>query len=112
MTMNVTNLNGSITMAVTPAAGLLDEPLRIRLRGAPPDAEITVRAHLLDPAAVTWSSHASFVADANGSIDLTTDAPVSGTYSGVDGEGLMSSMVRWRPRREPPVRDDQGGASG
>ena len=34
MTMNETNLNGSITMAVTPAARLLDEPLRIRLRGA------------------------------------------------------------------------------
>jgi hypothetical protein len=93
MTMNETNRNGPITLAVTPASGLLDEPLRIRLRGAPPDAEITVRAHLLDPRAVTWSSHASFVADANGSVDLTTDASVSGTYSGVDGEGLMSSMA-------------------
>ena len=56
--MNETNLNGPITLAVTPAAGLLDEPLHIRLRGVPPDAEITVRAHLLDPGTVPWSSHA------------------------------------------------------
>jgi dienelactone hydrolase len=87
-----TNSSGPTAMTVTPAAGLIDEPLHIQLSGVPPDAEVTVRAHLLNQRGVPWSSHATFIEGACGSVDLTTDAPVSGTYSGVDGEGLIASL--------------------
>ena len=39
-----------------------------------------------------WRGHAEFKATADGTVDLTRDAPVSGTYAGVDGMGLFWSM--------------------
>jgi dienelactone hydrolase len=90
--MRDTNRSGPTAMTVTPAAGLIDQPLHIRLSGVPPAAEVTVRAHMPDRRGVPWSSHATFVAGAGGSVDLATEAPVSGTYSGVDGEGLIASL--------------------
>ena len=39
-----------------------------------------------------WSAHATFVAAADGTVDLTRDAPVAGSYTGVDPMGLVWSM--------------------
>ena len=80
-------------MTVTPAVGLVDEPLQIVVRRLPPDARITVRAHVLDPRGAPWSSHAVYRADADGSVDLTRQAPNAGAYTGVDGEGLIASLT-------------------
>ena len=80
-------------MTVTPAVGLIDEPLQIVVLRLPPGAAVTVRAHLLDPGGVPWSSHAVYCADAGGSVDLARQAPVSGMYVGVDGEGLIASLA-------------------
>jgi dienelactone hydrolase len=92
MTTKERSTNGP-TLTVTPAAGLIDEPLRVLLRGLQAGGAVTVRAHLLDARGVLWSSRATFVADGGGTVDLTTHAPVSGTYSGVDGEGLIASLA-------------------
>ena len=81
------------TMTVTPAVGLIDEPLHIVVRRLQPGASVTVRAHLMDPRGVPWSSHATYRADAEGSVDLTRQAPIAGTYTGVDGEGLIASLA-------------------
>jgi hypothetical protein len=80
-------------MLATPEAGLVDTPLHIELRGVPPGADVTVRARLLDHASVPWSSYATYRANEQGSIDLTRDEPVSGMYTGVDAEGLISSLA-------------------
>jgi dienelactone hydrolase len=93
MTKKETNAIGPATMAVTPPAGLVDEPLRIVVRGLPAGIAVTIRAYLQDARGVPWNSHAVFIADGDGTVDLTTHAPVSGTYSGVDGEGLIASMA-------------------
>ena len=42
--------------------------------------------------ASTWRSEAFFSADADGSIDVATTAPVDGSYSGVSPMGLVWSM--------------------
>ena len=81
------------TISVTPAAGLVDEPLHIVARRLAPGAAVTIRAQLLDPHDVLWSSHATYTADNDGSVDLSSQAPLSGTYRGVDGEGLISSLA-------------------
>jgi len=80
-------------MTVTPAAGLIDEPLHIIVRRLPPGAAVTIRARLLDPRCVPWHAHAVYDADALGSVDLIHQAPVSGTYAGVDGDGLIASLA-------------------
>src|SRR5262245_39128683 len=69
----------TIRMTVTPAAGLVDEPLRIRVRGMPPVSKVTIRAQLHDERGVLWSSDARYRADTKGSID-------------VDGERLIASL--------------------
>ena len=81
------------TISVTPATGLIDEPLHIVARRLPPGAAMTIRARLLDPNDVLWSSHATYTANGDGLVDLTSQAPVSGTYRGVDGDGLISSLA-------------------
>jgi dienelactone hydrolase len=92
MTTNETDGSGP-TMTVTPGVGLIDEPLHIVVRRLPPGAAVTVRARLLDHQGVPWSAHAAYCVDGEGTIDLTRQAPVSGTYAGVDGEGLIASLA-------------------
>lgn len=79
---------------------LVDEPVEIRVSGLPSGRPVTVR--LLQRNAVGLSrSHATFVADADGRVDLTRMAPVSGTYSGVAPMGLVWSLQRDDPLVQP-----------
>jgi hypothetical protein len=77
---------------VEPQDALIDEPVRIHLTEAPAATRVVLRAELLSPYP-PWSSQASFVADAQGEIDATRDAPVAGDYDVVDGMGLFWSMT-------------------
>jgi dienelactone hydrolase len=92
MTLTESYGNGP-TIAVTPASGMIDEPLHVVVRGLPPGVAATVKALLVDTHDVRWSSHATCIADDDGSVDLNSQAPVSGTYDGPDGEGLISSLA-------------------
>jgi Acyl-CoA thioester hydrolase/BAAT N-terminal region len=42
---------------------------------------------------VPWRSHATFVADSNGRVDVTRQAPIVGTYDGVAPMGLFWSCI-------------------
>lgn len=77
---------------VEPQDALIDEPVRIHLTEAPAATRVVLRAELLSPYP-PWSSQASFVADAQGEVDATRDAPVAGDYDVVDGMGLFWSMT-------------------
>ncbi len=71
---------------------LYDQPIAIRIRECPPGAAITVRAEAIDDAQRIWESHAVFIADANGVVDLGHHPAQSGTYPGNDAMGLFWSM--------------------
>lgn len=88
-------------LQVTPRDGLLDEPRRIAVEGLQPGATITLTSETRRAAGVLWRSSASFVADAQGRVDLERDAPLAGDYQSVSGLGLL-----WSQR---PV-DGQGAA--
>ncbi len=82
-----------------PTAILVDHPvaladtgLSIRVTGVDPGERIEVAAEADDHAKTAWRSRATFVADAQGTVDLGAVAPIEGTYSGVDGMGLFWSM--------------------
>ncbi|MBV9322667.1 MAG: acyl-CoA thioesterase/BAAT N-terminal domain-containing protein [Chloroflexi bacterium] len=77
---------------VDPPRSMVDEPLRIWLDGFEPGQRVTLRASQTDDLARTWRAHATFVADANGRIDVSAQAPVSGTYADADAMGLIWSM--------------------
>ncbi|WP_164974668.1 acyl-CoA thioester hydrolase/BAAT C-terminal domain-containing protein [Halegenticoccus tardaugens] len=87
---NAQNQGGTIT--VTPPDGLIDDPLEIRLSDFEPNEEISVRAHTTDNHGQTWLSFGQFKTDGDGTLSLTQQAPISGTYERVDPRGLLWSM--------------------
>jgi dienelactone hydrolase len=72
---------------------MVDGPVSIKAVGLLPREVATVRASLRDDAGLLWSSWASFEVGASGELTLERVAPLAGTYSGVDPEGLLWSMV-------------------
>lgn len=80
-------------LIVEPARPSLDTELRVRLTGAPAGGEVTVRASQRGPRGDEWCSSATFRAAEDGSVDLHRDAPVRGSYTGVDPMGPVWSMT-------------------
>jgi dienelactone hydrolase len=73
---------------------LIDEPIPIVLEGVAPQARVAIEARNGE-ARNPLVSNATFVAGADGRVDVTTTAPVKGDYGGVDPMGLF-----WSVRRE------------
>jgi hypothetical protein len=71
----------------------MDERIAITAMGLPPGLKVTIRARSYDPSGRRWSSSAAFVVRPDGSLDLSAQAPTSGTYRGVDVMGLFWSMA-------------------
>lgn len=82
-----------INITVTPYDDLIDVSRTIRIIHLEPNQVITVHAKTLRSNGIVWQSHAEFVADDNGIVDLSQQAPLSGTYSGIDAMGLIWSQV-------------------
>jgi dienelactone hydrolase len=66
--------------------------VHVRVTGLPPGDQITITSSAHDHAGMLWEARASFTADPSGTVDLTRQAPTSGTYRGADGMGLVWSM--------------------
>jgi dienelactone hydrolase len=81
-----------VHIEVSPLRTLYDEPLRVRVTGAPPARPLTLKASALDGLKRRWSSEATFVSAANGEVDLACEAPRSGSYRTADANGLLWSM--------------------
>src|SRR5262249_34139624 len=77
-----------------PDRPVIDDPFRLRVVGLAPGQPVTVRAVLRDTAQFAIAAYATFAADEQGSVDLTTQAPRNGSYAGVDGMGLVWSADR------------------
>lgn len=80
---------------VSPATALLDVPVHITLSGFAPHQLITLHVTLnngLPGGELAASSHAIFQADQDGNVDLVSQAPLFGTYEGIDPMGLFWSM--------------------
>jgi pimeloyl-ACP methyl ester carboxylesterase len=81
-----------VTFAVTPGQPLMDDRLNISVSGLPPNQLITVKAKSKAQDRLWWRSEAVFNSGPKGTIDLSTEAPIRGTYRRVDGMGLFWSM--------------------
>lgn len=77
---------------ITPSKALADRRVRVRVLNLEPAQTVTVRARVSDDLDRRWSAYAVFEADAEGCVDLEAQAPLSGTYEGVDPMGLFWSM--------------------
>jgi dienelactone hydrolase len=80
------------TIEVSPTRVLVDESANIRVSGCRPNEHITIRTELLDGANFHWVSKSEFVADAQGGVDTSKQAPVAGSYKEVSAMGPVWSM--------------------
>ena len=85
---------------IQPEHALSDEIVKIRVLDLQPGQIVTLRATMKDDVAITWESDATFLADSEGVVDMTNQAPISGTYDTVDPMGLIWSML-------PKVRGEE-----
>jgi dienelactone hydrolase len=95
------------TIEVTPAHVLIDEPATVRVSGCQPGERLTIHAELVDGAAGHWASESEFIADSQGTIDTSREAPVAGSYKEISGMGPVWSMkpVHSKEGRYVPPRD-------
>lgn len=81
-----------LVLRAAPRSALVDEVVRIQVLGAPPHGRVSMSTESTGAGGEVWSSVASFRADDDGRVDLATQAPLEGTYSGTDPMGLFWSM--------------------
>jgi dienelactone hydrolase len=103
---SASSLLSSQTIEVTPKRAMVDEPVTISATGLQPNERVAIRAELVDGEDARWISEADFIADAQGSIDVSKQAPVAGSYQEVSAMGLIWSMrpasvkaIRYQPPR-------------
>ncbi|SDP53606.1 Acyl-CoA thioester hydrolase/BAAT N-terminal region [Rhodoferax sp. OV413] len=80
-------------LSISPADALIDVPRRIAVQGLVAGEEILVSSRTLRGPGVAWLAEARFRADADGTVDLARDAPLSGSYAGVSAMGLVWSQA-------------------
>jgi dienelactone hydrolase len=83
----------SLRIEIAPTDALVDAPVSIRLDGFPAGQPVTVRAQMAQYLGYTWESRATFHADAQGRVDVSTQRPADGTYELCDPMGLFWSMA-------------------
>ena len=76
-------------LLVRPEAPLVDERLRIELRGLDPGSRVALHAEIEADDGVCWSSSAHFEVDAGGVVNLDAQAPLSGSYACADAMGMI-----------------------
>lgn len=107
-----TDTSPGTVVHVDPPGARVDEPFRLTASGLPPGQPVTIRAATRDGELREWASSATFLASDDGTVDVSTTAPLSGTYAGVDPSGLLWSMQPVEPgprtffvrRRAAPLR--------
>ena len=75
-----------------PQSSLLDKVSKIYVAGLKPLQKITPGATLVGDKGEAFESHAQYIADRDGKVDVCRDSSFGGSYSGVDPMGLIWSM--------------------
>lgn len=88
----MTNPVSAPVISIDPVDGLIDQPRRIVVSGLVSDELVAISAHTQRARGAVWMSQATFMADADGVIDLARDAPVGGDYAEVSAMGLIWSQ--------------------
>ena len=86
-----------VRLSASPGESLLDDRVRLLLEGAAPASAVRLRCRLHDEKGTDWVSEGEFLADEAGGVDPAECPSISGTYEGLDPEGLFWSMVPDKP---------------
>jgi dienelactone hydrolase len=78
---------------VNPEKALLDEPIDISISNLLANEQLLLELSSKDADGGIWKSHATFQANNKGVINVTKQAPLCGSYKGIDPMGLFWSMA-------------------
>lgn len=81
------------TLQVIPNRALADEAAVVCATGLQPGERVTIQAKLTDGAGHPWASSAQFIADSQGTVDTSKQAPEKGSYTEISSLGLVWSMM-------------------
>ena len=92
-----------LKIIAAPSVALYGEPFSWKVTGLQPGERVTLKADSTDARKNVWASEAVFQADASGTVDVSRQAPVSGSYAEADIFGLLWSMKPPRPDPKKPI---------
>ena len=86
-------MNDKCKINIQPTESLADQPLTtLKIKCLTPNREVTIRARTRDEAGTSWMSWGTFKTDGSGSIDVSKQAPLTGTFSMPDPSAILWSM--------------------
>ncbi len=86
-------LKGTPKIVVTPEHPLVDESVEIVISNLPANQQIIIEASCKDKDNNAWTSRATFQTDDKGIINVAKQAPIEGSYKGIDPMGLVWSIA-------------------
>ncbi|XP_051239453.1 peroxisomal succinyl-coenzyme A thioesterase-like [Dicentrarchus labrax] len=92
-----------VKLSVQPSRGLMDEKFIILVQNAPPGFQLTVHALHKCEDGHSWEAFGHYTANATGTVNVSEDPSLGGTYSGVEPMGLLWSL-RPVPGSKPGLR--------
>ncbi|XP_074534357.1 peroxisomal succinyl-coenzyme A thioesterase-like isoform X1 [Halichoeres trimaculatus] len=92
-----------VQLSVQPSRGLVDEKFTVLVQNTPPGFLLTIRALHHSDDGHTWEAFGHYTANNSGTVNVSEDPSVGGTYSGVEQMGLMWSL-RPVPGSKPWLR--------
>ncbi|XP_039470510.1 peroxisomal succinyl-coenzyme A thioesterase-like isoform X2 [Oreochromis aureus] len=92
-----------VKLSVQPSRGLMDEKFIVLVQNALPGSQLTIRALHQCEDGHSWEAFGHYTADTTGTINVSEDPSIRGTYSGVEQMGLLWSL-RPIPGSKPGLR--------
>jgi pimeloyl-ACP methyl ester carboxylesterase len=99
---HATGVPASVNFTVVPNAPSMGDQVHVTISGLPAEQSIAIQTTSRAQDGVIWKSRVLFQSSIDGRIDLASQAPSSGDYSGVDSMGIFWSM---KPEAEPKSGD-------
>ncbi|KAK4293230.1 hypothetical protein Pmani_034063 [Petrolisthes manimaculis] len=81
-----------IVVEALPRVCLHDVPTNIMVSGCPPSTPVTITMDTHNDEGKKFNTHAHFVCDDNGSVDVSHSESVGGSYTGIFPAGLFSTL--------------------
>ncbi|CAK6974679.1 peroxisomal succinyl-coenzyme A thioesterase-like [Scomber scombrus] len=81
-----------VKLSVEPSRGLVDEKFTVLVQNVSPGSQLTVHALHRCEDQYTWETFAHYVSNASGTVNVSEDLSLGGTYSGVEPMGLLWSL--------------------
>ena len=79
-------------LEIHPISGPADETILVKVIDGPPESEVTITVAVTDAKDHRWESRNVFRTDMYGTVDISREAPVSGSYTSTDPAGPLWSM--------------------